>query len=71
MKILYAWPESILDENPSKYAFIGKCYTFFIEFICLPPGFLYIKHSVGSISFLDLGRTYITVFMNIVATVNN
>ncbi|XP_023946519.2 odorant receptor 13a-like [Bicyclus anynana] len=67
MRILNAWPESILDKNISKYAFYGKCYTFFIEFICLPPGFLYIKNSIGTISFLDLGRTYITVFMNIVA----
>ncbi|XP_034839716.1 odorant receptor Or2-like [Maniola hyperantus] len=67
MKNLYAWPEMILDEKPPKYHIYGKCYIFFIEFICLPPGLLYIKNSVGTISFLILGRTYITVFMNIVA----
>ncbi|XP_039763389.1 uncharacterized protein LOC120636141 [Pararge aegeria] len=67
MRILYAWPDKIIDNNPSKYASYGKCYIFFIEFICLPPGILYIKRSIGSISFLDLGRTYITVFMNVVA----
>ncbi|XP_072931095.1 odorant receptor 13a-like [Epargyreus clarus] len=67
LRIITAWPEREIEGVQSKYHIYKKCYTFFIELICLFPGMLYLKNNYNVIPFFDLGHTYITVFMNVIA----
>nr|XP_026499972.1 uncharacterized protein LOC113403597 [Vanessa tameamea] len=69
LKTLSAWPSKEVGEKESKYDFIGKIFIFLINLICLPPGLLYIKKHFGVIDFLELGHTYVTVFINITSLI--
>ncbi|XP_050360588.1 odorant receptor 10a-like isoform X3 [Nymphalis io] len=65
LKTLSAWPSKEVGEKGSKYDYIAKWYIIILNLICLPPGLLYIKKHFGVIDFLELGHTYVTVFINI------
>ncbi|XP_046977453.1 uncharacterized protein LOC124543314 [Vanessa cardui] len=69
LQTLSAWPGKEVGESESKYNYIGKIYIFLINLICLPPGVLYIKKYFGVIDFLELGHTYVTVFINITSLI--
>nr|WPO56498.1 odorant receptor [Leucinodes orbonalis] len=67
LKILNAWPSTLVGEMDSKYIRIRKTALMFVEAFCLLPQALYIRNSTGVLGFHELGHSYITMFMNIVA----
>lgn len=70
LRIIFAWPLKELGEAQGKLEMLGRIYILTLSFNCAPPNILFIRKNVGTMTFFDLGQTYIVLLMNIVAFVS-
>nr|AGY14585.2 putative odorant receptor [Sesamia inferens] len=61
MRLLDAWPKGPNDSKMYRY------YLFTLHALFLVGGLIYLRNNTGKLSSFEIGHTYITVFMNIVA----
>lgn len=64
MRITDSWPRGLYGSHMYRY------YIFALKFVFLISGILYIRNHIGNLSYFEMGHSYITVCMNVVALVS-
>lgn len=69
-----AWPSHVFEGSSSKSSVISRyAYSCFLCTICCfatVAQIMYVKKNIGTVKFIDLGQTYLTILMSIVYIVS-
>nr|BAG71424.1 olfactory receptor [Diaphania indica] len=67
LQYLTMWPSRGLGETETRSQIVYRYGLMAVGLICLTTGVIYIRNSVGQLSFIRMGHTYITVIMNVIS----